>query len=430
MISNYIKPYKIFCDMRKNLWLKTSELKEIQEEKLKTLLTHAYQNVPFYRRLFDSVGLKPKDIKDSNYLYKIPAIKKSQIKSNPKDMVARNTDLSSCIEYKTSGSTGINLIGYFTREDALYMRGSYERVRNENGFRMFRDTLLMIGVPNSIPNSNNKKLYEYFGIRRRLGLNVFEPLDVQIQVLIKAKPDALWGYPSTIKILAKVIQEKQIEGISPRLIFTASEVLNSETRHFINSAFNVELFDIYGAWETGCIAWECSDHAGYHVTMDTVLIEFIDGNGDRVNAGERGSVVVTNLHSFAMPIIRYAIGDFAIPSYEECSCGRGGYLIREIEGRYDDFIRLRDGQLISPLTIEAIMEFIPGVSEFQIVQEKEDEFVVYVVKMDGYNINTIIEEIDREFRKILGDNVSISTNFLNSIPRAQSGKLRSVISMP
>jgi phenylacetate-CoA ligase len=344
-------------------------------------------------------------------------------------MLARNIDLSSCVEFKTTGSTGNILTGFLSRNDVLHNRGSYERIRNENGFRMFRDTLLMIGIPYSIPNSNNKKFYEYFGIRRREGLNVFEPLDVQIQVLINAKPDALWGYPSTIKLLAEVIKEKEIKGISPRLIFTASEVLDSETRNFINSVFNVELFDIYGAWETGCMAWECSEHAGYHVTMDTALIEFIDENGQRVKAGERGRVVVTNLHSFAMPIIRYEIGDFAIPTYEECSCGRGGYLIKAIEGRYDDFIRLSGNKLISPRILVPIIESISGISEFQIIQEKEEEIVVYVIKMNGYGDTLIVEEIHREFKKVLGDNIFVNTKIVESIPRAPSGKLRSVISL-
>jgi phenylacetate-coenzyme A ligase PaaK-like adenylate-forming protein len=97
LINKYIRPYKIFRELRKNLWLKTSELKEIQEEKLKTLLTHAYQNVPFYRRLFDSVGLKPEDIKDSEDLYKIPTITKSQIKNNKKDMI-------DCLDYQITHS--------------------------------------------------------------------------------------------------------------------------------------------------------------------------------------------------------------------------------------------------------------------------------------------------------------------------------------
>ena len=425
-IDNYVKPYKIFSDMRRNLWLKTSELETLQWEKFKTLLEHAYRNVPFYRVLLDSVGIGPKDIKNYDDLYKIPRITKYQVKNNKKDMIARNTNLKGCVEYKTSGSTGNTLSGYLIKDDALYVRGSYERVRNDNGLRMLLDKIIILGSPFIIPDK--KEWYQYLGIRRIEGLNVFEPLWIQLEKLKKAKPDALWGYPSAIKLLAKVIQEKRIKEISPRLIFTVAEVLDSETRDFVNRIFNVELFDVYGAWETACMAWECSEHSGYHVNMDVVLMEFVDEDGYRVSSGERGRVVVTNLYSFAMPIIRYEIGDFAIPTYKECVCGRGGYLLKNIEGRYDDFIRLKENKLIAPPILWSIMKSISGVSEFQIVQEKEDKIVVYVVRVEGFGDTMIVEEIAKEFKKVFGDNVYVSTKFVESIARAKSGKLRSVIS--
>jgi phenylacetate-CoA ligase len=426
MINSYIKPYKIFRDLRKNLSLSTRELRVIQERKLRTLLNHAYENVPFYRRLFDSVGVKPKDITKSEDLYKIPTITKSQINNDKKDMLARNIGLSSCVEFKTSGSTGINLTVLFTRNDVVYNRGSYERVRNENGLRMFRDTLLIFGSPHTIPDK--RRWYQCLGIRRMEGLDDLAPLDVQIRVLQKTKPDGVWGFPSAIKLLAKRIQTENIKGIFPRLIFTQGEVLDPETRSIINSVFKVKLFDVYGAYETGCMAWECDRHSGYHVNMDTVLIEFLDEKGTGVNSGERGRVVVTNLHSFAMPIIRYEMGDFAVPTHEECPCGRGGYLIKEIEGRYDDFIKIGGSKLISPRIPNQIIDSIRGVLEFRVIQEKEDELVIYVVKMDECKDILIAEEIDREFKKALGDDIFVNIKFVESIPREKSGKLRSVVS--
>ena len=427
IINTYIRPYKIFRELRKNLYLKTSGLESLQWNKFRMLLNHAYQNVPFYRSLFDKVGVRPYDIENADDIYKIPIITKSQIKNNKVDMIARNINLSACVEYKTSGSTGNMLTGFLTRDDALHVRGSYERVRSDNGFRTLRDTLLIIGSPYLIPK--NKGWHQYLGIRRIKRLNVFESLDKQLEILKKAKADVVWGVPSAIRLLAKIIQEREIRGISPRLIFTVSEILNSETRNFINSVFNIEVIDVYGSWETCCLAWECHKHSGYHVNMDTALLEFLDKDGNKVKAGERGRVVVTNLNSFAMPIIRYEIGDFAIPTYKECPCGRGGYLIKGIEGRYNDFIKLSNNKLVTPTAIYSIMEHIVGVSEFQVVQEKEDEFVVYVVKKNGDGDAVIVEEINREFKKVLGDHVYISTKFVEGIGRDGSGKLRSVISM-
>ena len=424
MIKKAITTLKVLQALRNNMRIKTLELQKIQEKKFKILLNHAYRNVPFYRRLFDSVRMSPGDIKDYEDISNIPITTKLQFKNAKKEAIARNIDI--WVEHKTSGSTGIRLSLYFSMEDALYNRGTYERARSENGFRIFRDVLLYIGSPSIIPNK--KKWYEHFEIRRKEGLSVFEPLEIQIKKLEKVKPDALWGYPSGIKLIATAIKEKEIKDISPRLIFTASELLDPKTRNFINSVFNVDLIDVYVAEEGGCMAWECKEHSGYHVNMDTVLMEFVDENGNRVNTGERGKVVITNLHSFAMPIIRFELGDFAIPTYQECPCGRPGYLIKAIEGRCDDFLKLTNNKFISPRILVPIIESIPGVSEFELVQEKIDEIFVYIVKMKEYRDTVIVEGINTELKKIFGNNISVNTKIVENIPRENSGKLRSVIS--
>jgi phenylacetate-CoA ligase len=311
-------------------------------------------------------------------------------------------------------------------QDAIYSRGMYERARTENGFRILTDKLLYIGSPFVIPNK--KKWHEKLGIRRKEGINVFDPLDDQIDKLRKIRPDAIWGYASAIKLIAKGVQEREIKEIYPRLIFTSSELLDSGTRDLINLIFKVNPIDVYAAWEGGCMAWECSEHAGYHMNMDHVLMEFVDENGKRVKSGERGKVIITNLHSFSMPIIRYELGDYAIPTYEECRCGRGGYLLKDVEGRCDDFIKLSGNRLVAPPILWSKMKSFPGISEFQIVQEKEDEITVYIIKLEEFRDVTVSGEVEKEFKKILGSDISIRTKIVERIEREKSGKLRSVIS--
>lgn len=424
MITKAFTTFKVLRILQKNMRLKTGELEQIQENKFNKLLAHAYQNVPFYRRLYDSVGMRPGDIKNYEDIAKIPITTKLQLQKAQKEARARNVDI--WVEHNTSGSTGIRLSLGFSMEDALYNRGTYERARIENGFRIFGDTLLYIGNPSIIPSK--KKWYEHFKIRRKEGLSVFDPLETQLKKLEKVKPDALWGYPSSIKALGKLIQEKEIKGVSPRLIFTASELLNPKTRNFINFGFNVDPIDVYVAEEGGCMAWECKEHSGYHVNMDTVLMEFVDEKGNRVNSGERGKVVITNLHSLGMPIIRYEIGDFAIPTYKECACGRPGYIIKAIEGRCDDFLKLKNGESVSPRILIPIIECIPGVSEFQIVQETEDEINIFIVKMKESREAVIVEEMSREIKKVFGNNMSATIKIVENISREKSGKLRSMIS--
>ncbi|MBN2034242.1 MAG: phenylacetate--CoA ligase family protein, partial [Deltaproteobacteria bacterium] len=326
MFEELMANFNVLRTLKSNVWLKTSQLEELQERHFFTLLHHAYQNVAYYRDLFDSIKLNPDDIKHCKDISKIPITTKAHIQKAQTEMLAKNIPI--WVKHKTSGSTGISLVLSSSMKDAIYSRGMYERARVQNGFRILKDTLAYIGSPFVIPQT--KKWYENFGIRRKQGINVFDPLEKQIHKLKIVSPDALWGYPSAIKLLAKTIDQNNIQGISPRLIFTSSELLDQETRTLINSVFNVNLVDVYAAWEAGCMAWECSEHAGYHINMDQVLMEFIDENGDSVKRGERGKVVITNLHSYAMPIIRYELGDYAVPTYETCPCGRGGYLLKAV----------------------------------------------------------------------------------------------------
>ena len=425
-IQDYVRYIGILRTLRRNIRLQTSELQTIQERKLKATLNRAYQNVPFYKRLFDSTGVKPDDIKTIDDLSMIPTVTKSQIRDAETEVIAQNVDLNNCIEHRTSGSTGTPLSLLITKEDTLYARAGYDRARMENGFRLFRDTRLLVSTPDVIPKG--KMLHERLGIGRIEGCNIFEPLDVQVSVLQRTKPDVISGYPSAIRLLAKAMQERNIQGIRPRLISTASEFLDPATRSFIGSVFGTEVFDVYGAYEGGCLAWECSEHRGYHMNMDTVIMEFVDENGERVAAGERGEVVVTSLHSRAMPIIRYRLRDFAIPTDEECPCGRGGYLMKEIEGRCDDLIQLRDNRVISPRLLTTLVTDVPGVEEFQVIQERKDEISIYVVKKDGFEDSMIFDGIGAQFKKAFGNAIDIQTEIVKEIAREKSGKFRVVIS--
>lgn len=180
---------------------------------------------------------------------------------------------------------------------ATYSFASFERARRENGYSPYRDIFL-----NFTDQSNHPSLLQNLGLYKRYTLNVCQPLVDQINVMKAVNPTVLWGgYPSAIQIIAQQIEQNSIEN-AVRRIFTASEVNPPDVKSYISSVFNADVIDVYGSWETGCIAWECSNHEGYHISMDNVVIELIDSNGIPVAPGERGKVVVTNLNSSAMPL--------------------------------------------------------------------------------------------------------------------------------
>jgi phenylacetate-CoA ligase len=247
-------------------------------------------------------------------------------------------------------------------------------------------------------------------------------LDSVVSSLEAYKPDVMVGYPSLFQLLSEKTRGK----IRPRTIFCTGEILSNHCRDLLGSAFGAHVIDSYGCTEVGDISWECPDEqTGYHINADSVIVEFVK-DGENVAAGEEGEIVLTNLFNYAMPFIRYRIGDVGIPSNEECPCGRTLPLMRLLKGRSDDFVMLPDGTKLSPLSI-LNMENFPDVLEYRIIQKKTNLFEVWL-KMDKTHERDSVTRCIFSLRKMLGDNVEIKPVIVDEIPRDNSGKLRRVIS--
>jgi phenylacetate-CoA ligase len=421
-LINYFRYRNTLNSLQKNTKLSIQQLRLLQEKKLRKILYHAYHHVPYYNSLFRSTEILPNNIKCIDDLRKLPITTKATLKTLGTSAHAKNCDLNKCSRHKTSGSTGMPLEIIYDSTAAAYASASYERARRENGYNPHKDIFLNISGQSYRPSWLQK-----FGLNNRYTLNVLHPLVEQMNVMRAVNPTVLWGYPSAIQIIAQQIEQNEIES-AVRLVFTASEINPSDIKDYISSVFNADVIDVYGSWETGCIAWECEKHEGYHVSMDNVVIEIVDHNGDPVAPGERGKVVVTNLNSYAMPFIRYELGDIAVSTDEECSCGRAGFLMKQIEGRYDDFIKTSSGNIVSPRIFTLTFRSIPNISGFQIIQEKLDLIHVFVEPSPTADRSQIQSTVISELHQILGRSMDIEVTFVDAINRTSSGKLRSVIS--
>ena len=419
-LSSIIDLYRL----RKHQWLKTEKLEEIQRKKLIPMIKHAYQNVSYYHKLFDSAGIKPEDIKSMEDLPKIPITNKSTFQSLPiTEITAKNIDLSKCLSLRTSGSQGVPLTIYFYKKDKNFLDMVWARAKLENGQRL-RDK--RVSIRESQYFLAQKSWFEHLGIWRRVNLSCFDDVKNQLKIVEKVNPQVITGYPSTLKLLARTVQEQKNKRVHPRLIFTTAELLDADSRRFIASTFEAPVFDYYGAHELGLIAWECSEKSGYHINIDSMVVEFV-WNGKAVSPGERGKLICTTLHSFAMPFIRYDIGDVCVKSDEKCTCGRGIPLMKIIEGRTVDFIVFPDGKLGSPYLFTCIMEKIPGIARYQIIQEEKDRIVVLIIQSQEFTQDTVIS-IRRNLEKVLGKDVQIELRIVDCIPPDRSGKFRVVLS--
>lgn len=413
--------------LKRHIRLKPSELNEMQNKKLRAILRHAYQNVAFYHRKFRKANLRPDDVESIEDLRKIPMTTRSELQSARfHELVANNVDLRNCVKRRTSGSIGQPLTvaldpGAVRFEDALWLRAMFE-----NGLRIW-DRLAVVHDPRGISRKSGNWL-QNFGFMSRKYISILEDADQQVRLLEEYKPEVLKGYPSSLTIIAELAKKKHVH-ITPRLIFTGSELLNRSARRFLGSEFDAQVIDCYGCNEFSLLAWECPQHMGYHINVDSVVLEFIDGD-EEVSFGERGEVVCTGLVNQAMPLIRYRVGDVAVPCEEECPCGRTLPLMRIVEGRMDDFLVTLDGKPVSPLIFFPYpFKNVNWMKQFRIVQERRDKLTVELaIKAGSGYTRKILEEARLELVKLFGAGMQVEFKTVEIIGCASSGKMRKIIS--
>jgi len=416
--------------LQKNQWLTLPELEKLQHKKLKAIVRHAYQNVKFYHKMFDRWGIKPREIKTKEDLTKLPLITKSDITNSfPNDIVANNIDMEQCHNSRTSGSTAEPLTSIFDEKSWDFAKYAVKmRARLACGLNVGDRMICIEASRNDLLQREEKKLGFRIGnlFLKRKYLSVFNDIQDHLPVLTGFRPDAIYGFPSYFKLLAQLVQEKEINSIRPKMFFTSGELLDKATRKAINSVFEAELFDIYGNTEVKEVAWECGEHAGYHINMDSVVVEFIR-DGEPVSEGERGQIVITSLHNYAMPLLRYTVGDVGVPTDDPCSCGRGLPLMKVLEGRLIDFVVL-PSRVVSPYLLTDILEGIPGIVRYQIVQEKKDKIMVQFIPVKSFSKQIICRQIIEQYQKALGEDIDIKPIIVDALPRDRSGKFRVVIS--
>jgi len=241
-------------------------------------------------------------------------------------------------------------------------------------------------------------------------------------------PDYLLTYPTNLHALACYFQAEGIELPGLKQIQTISEILYDETRSLCQKVFSVPVIDAYSTRETGYIALQCPEHEHYHIQSEVVLVEVLNEQGISCAPGEIGRVVITPLHNFAMPLIRYEIGDYAEVG-DTCPCGRGLPVIRRILGRTRNMLTLPTGDKICPrLDILKYTE-ITGVNirQAQLMQQAIDKIEMRLVSDETLTLDQ--EQKLRQFiQKTLGHPYHMTLTYHQQLPRNQAGKFEEFIS--
>lgn len=397
-------------------------LRNFQTRRLRALVRHAYERVPYYRRLFDRAGLIPEDIRTLEDLQRIPTSQKFDFRGLPEeDVIARGVDPGRIIKYPTSGSTGVPMVVRCTRFESRLLQAFRMQIMMRLGLRL-TDRRSFV---QTVKGADQPGILERLGLFRGKRTNALWPPERIVADLREWKPDVIRGYPATLASLTSQLTDDDRAQIHPRFITTDSENLTPHMRLQIEQGFGVPVFDVYDCYECNVIAWQCPDGGQYHVLDAAVIVEILQ-DGRPVAPGEIGEVVMTPLHSWAAPLIRYRIGDLVERGLDQCPCGAPNFCIAQIQGRLQDRLALADGRYIHPgVFATLIYPLLSNLRRYQIVQEAIDRIVVRLQPVPSAPPSPEqVETMKQRMTRDLGDAIRVDVELVENIPSEPSGKFR------
>lgn len=424
------KIIKYVNELEESQWWTRDKIIETQNDRLKALLKHAYDNVTYYRRIFNERGLKPSDFQSVTDLTKLPVLTKQIIRENFNQLLAKNIPKNQIVFNRTGGSTGEPLEFYCSTDEYRWHYAKVRRVYKWWGYEP-GDKRAQIQLSKPHRSIINKTMRFFERAQTFVAWEATDNLPIFIKKLEKFQPQFISAYPGVMYRLAKFVVSQGESRIKPKAIITHSEQLYDFQRDLINSVFKCPIYSNYESFEMQQIAAECSEHTGYHIAAENVILEIVNNKDEPVLFEKEGRILNTSLFNYAMPLIRYETGDVGELTDKACPCGRGLPLLSKLNGRSTDYLLTRSGKKISGITLNFLIFATDGVEQFQIVQETYDEVMVKVVLKKKYPneyMDKLTEKILNEYTKILGNDINIIVKFVDQIPTTRLGKRRVVVS--
>jgi phenylacetate-CoA ligase len=434
-ITNYFRAFRfLYNSMRRAYW-NQEKLAEYQNKRLRSIIKHAYNCVPYYHRKLTELKIEPDEIKIPMDLSKLPILKKEDIRRNLANMISDGLSVDKLEVLSTSGSTGKPLFFYISAAEREFRKAKHLRANISCGQKPF-DHWVNITAPHHF--GQETRLQRALGLFTPVPISVFDDVDMQISKIEKLKPDVLDGYSSSLLLLAKELRNRGKETIKSKFILGGSELIDNPSRRFIEEVLHSEFYDQYSCVELDRIAWECPERQGYHIDVDDIIVQFVDENGEEVTPGEQGEIICTSLFNYAMPFIKYSVGDVGVLSQESCACGRTLPLMKMLEGRKDSLLILPDGRTLTPRAFTVAMhmfQFYKDIDQFRVTQKKLNAFKFDIkIKAERSNDRALEDLIETELVSHLKSTLRLSidmdfdVDFVDDIPLDKSGKLMAVVS--
>lgn len=354
-------------------------MREQQLRQVASLARHAYEFSPFWRRRLERAGYRA-GAETQNWFDALPPLTRAEAKAAGRTMLAEPLPPGHGGVHvgKTSGSTGTPM--EFFKSDAAMVFWYAIALRDSKWHR--RDlqgklAAIRVGTEASV-HPDWGPAYDAYVPGIAVGFDAREETDAQVDWLLKERPQYLLTHASNLFALARRFIERDLRLTSLREVRSFSERLPEGLREIVRRAWDVPLTDMYSANEVGYVALQCPQGEGYHVQSEDVMVEIVDANDRPCAVGETGRVLVTSLHNFAMPLMRYDLGDYACFA-AACGCGRTLSVIERILGRARNMMRLPDGGTAWPGFPLNTITRLTAIRQLRMVQHSLREIEVELV---------------------------------------------------
>ncbi len=426
----------ILRDLRRAERASPDELEDRRRRALAALLRHAYDCVPFYRRRFDAAGVSPRDIRGPEDLAVLPALTRAEAREHGRDRVSRAPPYP-VIRKTTGGTTGEPLVIAYDRESEYWRQAVKERAFSWAGYRPGDRALHYWGEATAPVGGLGSRLKRAADqtLRRQHFVDCTPRGEADLEAAVRAirrlRPRVMFCYAQAATELARYVVREDARAWDDVRVICGAEPLYDGDRERLTEAFGGPVYETYGCRETMLIASECEARGGLHIAAENVVVELVvtepTGHERPARPGELGEVVLTDLHNYGMPFIRYKNGDLAVAKEPSaCACGRPHPRLDSVEGRASDTLRDGAGRAVGGMAFNLIVSPIADVVRaFQVVQHGDRSITFKVVPAPGFG-DRALAHLRRNVSRYL-PGVPVSIERVESIPKTRSGKHRLVV---
>ncbi|HEX8789912.1 MAG TPA: hypothetical protein VF765_03100 [Polyangiaceae bacterium] len=409
-------------------WLPRESIARMQLASLRELLAHAGRNVPYWRELFRSTGFDPLGVRSVDDLRALPVLTRAIMQERRDDLVdpaLRETN----IHKGTSGSTGVPLRFQYCNQSEAWRQATRLRGWGWAGWRIGQRTVYYWGAgPAPVTGWSARKIQLDRALKREVYVDAIHQDDASLrsfaETLTRFRPEAIVAYTQALVGFARWVNDQGARDWPDVRIVCAAESVLPGDREALVAAFGPHVFETYGSRETMLVAAECEKHNGMHLSEENLLVEIVR-DGRAAKPGESGDVVVTDLHNFGMPFIRYANGDVATLADDgPCPCGRSLRRIARVEGRIADTMRDAKGGTVPGMLFVTVLQEA-RMNAFQATQLKSGVVDLKVVRgreWDEARFQSTMRRAEAYFKGF-----PIRVTYCDEIPAGPSGKRQPIV---